>query len=48
MPLWTILAKWPAPTLPAWTKPESPSGLRTSKNGWTAATWASSPPHMSA
>ena len=44
MPLWTILAKWPAPTLPACTKPNSPSGLSASKIGMTRFTSASSPP----
>jgi hypothetical protein len=48
MPLWTILAKWPAPTSPAWTKPKSPSGLRVSKNGCTFATSSAPPPTMRA
>lgn len=48
MPLWTIFAKWPAPTLPACTEPKSPSGLRASNTGWTAATWSLSPPYISA
>ncbi len=48
MPLWTILAKWPAPTLPAWTAPNSPSGLSASKTGWTLATCSASPPYISA
>ena len=48
MPLWTILAKWPAPTAPACTEPKSPSGLSASKTGWTFATWAASPPYISA
>ena len=38
MPLWTILAKWPAPTGPACTKPDSPSGLSASKIGCAFAT----------
>ena len=38
MPLWTILEKCPAPTLPAWTKPNSPSGLSVSKTGCALAT----------
>ena len=38
MPLWTIFEKCPAPTVPAWTKPNSPSGLRVSKTGCTLAT----------
>ena len=33
MPLWTIFAKWPAPTVPAWTNPDSPSGCSVSKIG---------------
>ena len=35
MPLWTILAKWPAPTGPAWTNPSSrgPGGRSVSKIG---------------
>ncbi len=48
MPLWTILAKWPAPTLPAWTEPKSPSGLSASKIGWTFATFSSLPPYIRA
>ena len=49
MPLWTILAKWPAPGfLPACTKPHSPSGLRASKAGCTLATSSSEPPHIRA
>ena len=48
MPLWTIFAKWPAPTLPACTAPNSPSGLRASKIGCTFATCSASPPYISA
>ena len=48
MPLWTILEKWPAPTLPAWTKPNSPSGLSASKAGWTFATSSAAPPYIRA
>ena len=49
MPLWTILAKWPAPgVLPACTMPESPSGLSASKAGSTLATSSSEPPYISA
>ena len=49
MPLWTILAKWPAPGfLPAWTKPNSPSGRSASKAGCTLATSSSEPPNISA
>ena len=49
MPLWTILAKCPAPGgLPACTNPNSPSGLSASKAGWTLATSSSEPPHISA
>ncbi len=48
MPLWTILEKWPAPTWPAWTKPNSPSGFSASKAGCTFAMSAASPPHISA
>ena len=33
MPLWTILEKCPAPTLPACTQPNSPSGFSASKIG---------------
>ena len=47
MPLWTILAKWPAPTLPACTKPPS-DGLSVSNAGCTFATDSSSPPTISA
>ena len=40
MPLCTILAKWPAPTVPACTKPSSrgPSGRSASNTGMTLAT----------
>ena len=49
MPLWTIFAKCPAPGVePAWTNPESPSGLRASKAGCTFATSSSEPPHIRA
>ena len=48
MPLWTILEKWPAPTLPACTNPNSPSGLSASKAGWTLATSSSEPPYIRA
>ncbi len=48
MPLWTILAKWPAPTLPACTAPKSPSGFSASRTGCTLATSSASPPYISA
>ena len=48
MPLWTIFEKCPAPTLPAWTDPNSPSGLRASKASWTLATSSASPPYIRA
>ena len=48
MPLCTILAKCPAPTAPAWTKPDSPSGLSASNAGCTFATFSASPPTISA
>ena len=48
MPLWTILEKWPAPTVPAWTEPKSPSGLSASKAGCTLATSSSEPPYIRA
>ncbi len=48
MPLWTIFAKCPAPTLPACTEPKSPSGLRASNIGCTLATFSLSPPYISA
>ena len=48
MPLWTILEKCPAPTLPACTQPNSPSGLSASKIGWTVAMSSSAPPAISA
>ena len=48
MPLWTILEKWPAPTRPAWTNPDSPSGFRASKAGWTLAMSSAVPPAISA
>ncbi len=33
MPLWTILEKCPAPTLPAWTQPNSPARLERVEGG---------------
>ncbi len=48
MPLWTILEKWPAPTLPACTQPNSPSGRSASKIGCTVSTCSASPPAISA
>ena len=48
MPLWTIFEKCPAPTLPACTEPNSPSGLRASKAGWTFAMSSASPPNIRA
>ena len=48
MPLWTIFEKWPAPTLPACTAPNSPLGLRASKTGCTFAMCSASPPYISA
>ena len=48
MPLCTILAKWPPPTGPASTSPESPSGLSASKIGRARSKSSSLPPTMSA
>ena len=48
MPLCTILAKWPPPTGPASTKPESPSGLSASKIGRAVSKSSLFPPTISA
>ena len=48
MPLWTIFEKWPAPTAPACTEPNSPSGLSASKAGCTFATSSAEPPYIRA
>ncbi len=46
MPLWTIFAKWPAPTGPACANPSSrtPSGRSASKIGMARSMCSGSPP----